>query len=423
MDPLFPELPEDLSGLSDEELDKLEADHREIAALISAEDEDLLKDRDAAAVLAEFKTGVEQVEAIVAYRKAAAEEVENYQKDKAELEAKLAELTAPAEETEETVEEGAEEIVAADEPAPEPEPEPDDDNGDEEEAVVEERELVLAAAETDTASNAPAVEVKLRRPPAPSAAREPKEEPKTGTALVAAGEMGLQFKEPLNPDTLAELVVKSAAHHGPHPKIDPEGKYRFGGPEHKIARADFSFPDEWTLSDDVDDNAKKIKAVIVDDVPGGMGGYSLTASGGICAPSEPIYSMPNFATEAEPVWDSLPVFRGSTRRRERPDADVHRGHHDRDLLHLGGERRARRHVRNEVVSGPRVPRVHGDVGEDLRALPRVREPERQGMAREDRPRERPHDGGSLAGRRRGSCSTGSRRSPSTSPTAPRRSVP
>lgn len=44
---------------------------------------------------------------------------------------------------------------------------------------------------------------------------------------------------------------------------------------------------------------------------GGHGGEALVASGGLCAPLTPIYSMPNFATEAEPVWDSLPTFRAA----------------------------------------------------------------------------------------------------------------
>ncbi|HZL95404.1 MAG TPA: major capsid protein, partial [Vicinamibacterales bacterium] len=38
---------------------------------------------------------------------------------------------------------------------------------------------------------------------------------------------------------------------------------------------------------------------------------ALVAAGGICAPSTPFYGQVNFATEAEPVWDSLPVFRAA----------------------------------------------------------------------------------------------------------------
>ena len=53
---------------------------------------------------------------------------------------------------------------------------------------------------------------------------------------------------------------------------------------------------------------RKLTEVIAASIPGGVGGYSLTASGGLCAPAEPFYSMVNFASTDEPVWDSLPVF-------------------------------------------------------------------------------------------------------------------
>ena len=65
-----------------------------------------------------------------------------------------------------------------------------------------------------------------------------------------------------------------------------------------------------------------------------------------------------------------------------------------------GQRRVGRHVRDEDVSGPDVSCVHGDGGEHLRPLPRVREPEREDVAGEDRPRERVHDGGAGTDRSR-----------------------
>ena len=129
-------------------------------------------------------------------------------------------------------------------------------------------------------------------------------------------------------------------------------------------------------------------------VPGGVGGYALTASGGLCAPLTPIYTMPNFATDAEPVWDSLPVFQATTRRRERPDRHLHRvTSRRRSPRSSEADDALGRHLRHQVVSGPRLPGVHGDGGADLRPLPRVREPERSGVAGEDRARERAHDGG------------------------------
>ncbi len=125
---------------------------------------------------------------------------------------------------------------------------------------------------------------------------------------MAAGEFSNQFKDDLDPKELAKVVIAAAAHYGPHPKDG--GTYsRYGGPAHKVARAEFDFPPERTLGRDAVENSEKLAEVIVAGIPGGLGRYSLTASGGLCAPLTPIYSMPNFATEAEPVWDALPKFR------------------------------------------------------------------------------------------------------------------
>jgi len=78
-----------------------------------------------------------------------------------------------------------------------------------------------------------------------------------------------------------------------------------------IASANFPFPDDRQLrSGDIDGNALKIQAVIPQYMPGlgALRGEALVASGGLCAPLEPIYTMPNFASEARPVRDSLPSF-------------------------------------------------------------------------------------------------------------------
>jgi hypothetical protein len=93
------------------------------------------------------------------------------------------------------------------------------------------------------------------------------------------------------------------------PKRDAPGTYgMFDGPTTKIASATFDFPEERTLTDDPTENANKLSQVIAASIPGGAGSYSLTASGGLCAPAEPFYSMVNFASTDEPVWDALPVF-------------------------------------------------------------------------------------------------------------------
>ena len=195
MDPLFPPVPEDITALSDDELATLRQDHLDARDLIVAEDEEFLAGREADDVLAELGRGADQLDAIVAEQKARVEAHESYEDKKAALAARFDEPTVdddPGDETEK--EEGAEAVVAeaeaitAETEEPKPDDEGDEDNGDEEK--VEERELVVASA---------ADPVRLRRPPAPSVARQVPEPIPTGTALVAAGEMSLQFKDPLTP--------------------------------------------------------------------------------------------------------------------------------------------------------------------------------------------------------------------------------
>ena len=294
-DGLFAALPEDLSTASDEELAKLLADHESAKELILNEDDKFLEGLDANEILAQLETGGNQYQLLLAEQTARGTAHEAYQAKKAEgLKAFEPKAEEEVDEDDGAVTEEALEVVAEEEV----------------EEVAEEPVLVTASAEVEPE---PVVETVRfsRKPPAPSPERTPIEEPAKGTALVAAGEMSLQFKNDLTRDSLAELVKATATHHGPMPKIDPPGKYRFGGPEHKFARAEFEFPPERELTDNINENTDKIRAVVVDSFPGGVGKYSLTASGGLCAPLEPIYTMPNFGTTAEPVWDAIPIFRAA----------------------------------------------------------------------------------------------------------------
>ena len=297
MDPLFPVLPEDISASSDEELASLLSDHESAKELILNEDEDFLKGLDANEILAQLETGGNQYQLLLTEQAARGESHENYLAEKTE---KL-KAFEPKVDEDPGDEDPAEEEVVAEAPV-------------EVEAEVEEEKVeepVLVTASADAASTAtvdpPAVRFS-RRPPAPTADRMPLPEPAKGAALVASGDLSNQFEGALDRDSLADMVIQSAAHHGPMPKIHPKGQFRFGGPEHKIARATFEFPPERTLTDDLNSNSEKLKQVIVEGWPGSIGRHSLTASGGLCAPAEPFYSMVNFATTAEPVWGVLPVF-------------------------------------------------------------------------------------------------------------------
>ena len=91
------------------------------------------------------------------------------------------------------------------------------------------------------------------------------------------------------------------------------GKHAGGIEERKmIARAEFEFPEELRLTGNFPEDARKIRNVIPETVSWGDYGkndpQALVASGGLCAPLTPIYTMPNFATLDEPVWDALPKF-------------------------------------------------------------------------------------------------------------------
>jgi hypothetical protein len=301
-DGLFPVLPDDLKALTNDERQKLLDDHVSAAALIDANDEEFLAGLSGDEIIEQYTQGVAQIKQI---REVIAEqqaEFEAFEAKKAELKAEL-----------------------------EPEPDAPEDEGDEDEVTADETTEVVAEAEPEAEAVTADAEEKVpvlaaapryaRRPPAPAPAREP--EPTTapnGAALLATGEMSLKYKEPLDRRSLEGLVGDVMAHHGPMPKIHQPGEAgRFGGPEHKIAKAEYPFPEERTLTGDVDRDAEKVLAQIPAlSMPGfgqftGIPGHenALVASGGICAPATPFYGMVNFATEEEPVWDSLPVFRAA----------------------------------------------------------------------------------------------------------------
>src|SRR5262245_27356191 len=64
--PLFPELPEDISGLSDEELQAKLDEHRAVAAKIQARDPEVWGEREVEDVIKAFEDGVAAIERITA---------------------------------------------------------------------------------------------------------------------------------------------------------------------------------------------------------------------------------------------------------------------------------------------------------------------------------------------------------------------
>ena len=325
-DPLFPALPEDLSALSDAEVQQLLDDSVAAAALIEKDDEEFLAGLEADEVIAQLTAGVEQIKALQTENKARTEAYEAYKAEKA---AKLAELNAGDEEDADEEEAGDEAEVTAEatEDAPE--------------AVEETPETEVVEEQVPVTASAPAPRFS-RTPPAPAKERivvETKDETPSGAALVASAQFKADNPEPLDQDSLAALMRTVANDLGPvahdgrlvtHQAVDPwqidhmhdgsrvehgGGRLQWDGPKTKVASVEYPFDGDRTLTGG-DDDFDKIRAAMPPTAsfmgkPGTMSEEALVASGGICAPSTPFYSMVNFGTEATPVWDSLPVFRNT----------------------------------------------------------------------------------------------------------------
>ncbi|MGH9317878.1 MAG: hypothetical protein ACRD1P_12325, partial [Thermoanaerobaculia bacterium] len=254
MEPLIPDLPEDLTSLSDEELAGLKREHQVVAEQIEAEDAEFLQGMSADDVLEAQTKVVEQTEAIVGEEKARKDREESYLAKKSELaERRAAALASESEGDDEGEGEGDGD-------------EGEDGEGDGEEAEpavltaevegketeeAEEGAVVVASAET-VVSTAP--KPALRRPPAPRGDRLPSENSAVMTA--AAGLDGIRGGQPLDRLGLAEAIKTVARRLGPPAKSEAGIEQRFF-----VGQAVFPFPDERRLMPgEADSNARKIQA-------------------------------------------------------------------------------------------------------------------------------------------------------------------
>jgi hypothetical protein len=288
MEPLFPELPEDLTKLNDEELSALLSEHEVALKKVEDEDEDYTAGLDGPEILAGLEAGVEQIRAIKAEQKARDEAAVAYSARKAELSA-LAREGDEVEETEEVVE-----ALASEE-------DEGDESGDEAEVIVEElsAEPEVLAVEV-IADTPPRV---YRRPPTVAADRLPAEK-HTGTALVAAaGVEGVNAGMRLDRIGLATAMIENVKRRAKPTK-------HAGGMEEKtlIASASYDFPPERILRpNDIEGNNAKIRG-IGNPYLGVEARQALVASGGLCAPLTPLYDIPDFAVTSRPVRGALPSF-------------------------------------------------------------------------------------------------------------------
>ncbi len=299
MDPLFPELPESLADLTDEELTSLLDEHLASVKLIRENDKEFTAGYSGAQIVEATKAGIEQIKAIQALQAERSAEVENFTST-------IDGLTSEVLAEEETAEVEAE-VAAEEEDSPEGDGDAGDEDGGEEEGGEEE-----ASAESEAVAEpalvASAVSLGYRTPPAPSRERSGvRVSNLTTTALVAAaGVDGLRPGQELDRLSYAESALNVMRRRGKPQK-------HANGTEERIllGTVDIPFPEERTLrASDDERNAQKVLDVIPANTGWGrMGGEALTASGGLCAPLTPFYALPNFATQARPGRDALPSFR------------------------------------------------------------------------------------------------------------------
>lgn len=314
MDPLFPELPEDLAGLSDEDLATLLQEHEVAAELIDNEDESFTQGLGADDILAEYERGVEQIETIRAEQDNRVQAQEEYLAAKSALSerrkgdlsvAEDADEEASDESDEEESEEEGEEEAAAegDEAEAELAATETEEVEDEAEEAEEEEEQVGSGEKKAVTASAVSKTRPLRRPPSPSAERAAKGAP-GAPVLSAPGHLDMRGGQVLDRITLAKAMKTTATRRGKPSKSVTGVEERI-----LIASANYPFPDERRLvSGDWEVNAEKIRQLLPLSIPGTYGNMALVASGGLCAPLEPIYTMPNFASNARPVRDALPSF-------------------------------------------------------------------------------------------------------------------
>jgi hypothetical protein len=281
---LFTALPEDLSGLSQDELAAAISEREDIARRIGEADQELIPSAQFSAedVLNELESGTEQLMALRAERDGRAEAESRFEEEVARRLAAAGVTTMNADGDEEDEEPA--EAVAADEEAAE--------SADEETVEADAPEAVVAAAPL------------RRRIPAPAPEREAVVVETNGHArgLVASADFHSDHPagSALDRTGFAELAI-AASERVHTSKALPRV-------EVVLASARWNAPEERQLrSDDIAGNAEKIRAV----VPAGMDYDALVASGGLCAPLTPIYDLPQIATEARPLRDALPAFQAA----------------------------------------------------------------------------------------------------------------
>lgn len=299
MDPLFPELPEALADLSDDDLQALLDEHEVALTKVETNDDEYVGGLSADEILVGLESGVAQMKAIRAEQELRVEATKAFEARKAELAAEA----RPAEETPELVDEAGEVLADATDDVEEDVVEDKDDEKDDEKEDEKETEVEVEVKQPE-AVVASAPRVVYRRPPQPEPERNPETNTRVGQLVAAAGVDGVTAGKKLDALGFAKSLVEHVG------RRSRPVKHEHGVEEKMlVASVQYDFPEEMMLIDgDHSGNARKIRAV-GNPYLGVEGQQALVASGGLCAPLTPFYDIPDLAVNDRPVRDALPSFR------------------------------------------------------------------------------------------------------------------
>jgi hypothetical protein len=267
---LIPALPEDLTTLSDDELQALHERLLDVEARIFSGDPDTVQDASNADVMESYETVIESIQTVKGEQARRDEETQAVTDRMSELRSGVRE-DEPA----------AEEEPAAEAEAP---------------AEATEEEFVLEGEVVEE----PALVASSRPFRARRVEREAEPED-DGMSLVAASDIpGFSSGLPITKHQLAEaLIAKRQAF-----VAAPKG-YR---EKVVVASARTNYPDDQFISDEDPLGLDKIKSVIGQAPGAARMSNSLVAAGGICAPTDVRYAWDVLGVTDTPVWDGLPKF-------------------------------------------------------------------------------------------------------------------
>jgi hypothetical protein len=270
MDPsLIPELPEDITSLSDDELAELRTTLLDLEQKIYDADEETVGDASNAEVMAAYEQVVEAI------RTLNGEQAKRGEEQQAVAD-KMTELRGDIRDTE---------------PTPEPEPEAEEAEKEEEPEEVEAE--IVEEPEPVLASSRPFRTRKVVRD------EEPEPEDNGSLSLVAASDVpGFSSGMQITQMQLAEaLIAKRRAF-----VSAPEG-YR---EQVVVASSHTHYPEERFIGDEDPLGDSKIRKAV--GSPGSVKIEPLVAAGGICAPTDVRYAWDVLGSTSTPVWNSLPKF-------------------------------------------------------------------------------------------------------------------